>query len=102
MAEQAPADVPAEETVVVHPGDVVQIIDPKHPGVGCLLIVEGCHGWGIGATMHWTDKGRMWESYHRLKPGQFAVCGAAAVVKPDVLSARRDSIGTAALVRSEG
>lgn len=103
MAEQTPAATAAEEeTVTVHPGDIVQITDGKHAGVGCLLIVEGCYGWGIGCTMRWSDKDRVWESYHRLKPSQFAVCGAASVVKPDVLAARRDSIGTERLVRSEG
>lgn len=104
MPEDTPATEPAteEETLTVHPGDVVQITDQKHAAFGCLLIVEQCHSWGLGATMHWADKTRLWESYHRLKPGQFALVGAAAIVKPDVLAARRDSLGTQELVRSEG
>jgi len=104
LPEIPPATAPAteEETLTVHPGDVVQITDQKNKAFGCLLIVEACHGWGVGATMHWTDGTRLWESYHRLKPDQFAVVGAAAVVKPDVLAARRDSLGMQELVRQEG
>ncbi|MFL6864068.1 MAG: hypothetical protein ACJ8DZ_13825 [Allosphingosinicella sp.] len=104
MADDAPtAPAAAEtETIVVHPGDVIQVIDQKHATAGCLLIVEGCYGWGVGGTMHWIADGRAWESYHRLKVGQFAVVGAASIVKPEILAARRDSIGTAELVRMEG
>lgn len=104
MADTEPAPASEEsETLVVHPGDVIQITDQKHVGVGCFLLVEGCYKWGIGATLHWLNSNQSgaMQSYHRLRPGQFAVVGAAAILTPDLLAARRDSVETARLVAQE-
>lgn len=100
MPEQ-PAAPAAEDTVTVHPGDILQITDSKHPGLGCVLIAEGCHKWGVGATLRWFAGERTMEAYIRLKPGQFSVTGAAAVLSPETLAARRASIETARLVAEE-
>jgi hypothetical protein len=117
MAEsEAAAPAGAAETVlVVHPGDIVQVTDPAHPWKGLILLVEATHGWGIHGQLQ--APGRLGDKpgtvnvvagdnstvtwVERFKPGQFAVCGAAAIMPPEVAAARRASIETAAEVARE-
>lgn len=76
------------ETLVVHPGDVIQDRD------GLLYLVTECHGWGVGAILRWRDGEDVREHYFRFKPGSFALAGAGAILPPHVAAARRDSIAT--------
>lgn len=90
--ERAAAAAEAESTMVVHPGDVVQVIAEGHQLRGAFAIVETCHGWGIGVQIVAVVGGVPSKSYERLKPGQFAVVGPAVLITPEIASARRDSI----------
>lgn len=103
MAEN-PADAAASEPPIVHPGDVVQVIDAAHPWHGIVAITDATHSWGIHISLLFPDTaraGRVIEGVERLKPGQFAVIGAAPLLKPAVLAARRDSLETARVVAEE-
>jgi hypothetical protein len=79
-----------EETVIVHPGDIIQ------DSAGQLMLVTQTKKWGVGAVQRWHDGVEMQERYHRLKPGQFVVCGAAHLLPEEISQARRDSLRTAA------
>ncbi len=89
-----------EETVIVHPGDIIQgtIQGPQH---GHLFLVTECQRWGVGGVARWHQDGDDHEHYHRFKPGTFAVVGAAAILPPELAGARRDSIKTQQLVERE-
>lgn len=103
MAEN-PADTSASEPPVPHPGDVAQVTDPAHPWHGIVGIVDAVHSWGIHISLLFPDTaraGRVIEGVERLKPGQFVVIGAAPLLKPAVLAARRDSLETARIVAEE-
>lgn len=83
-------------TIVVHPGDVVQVVLADHRFHGALGIVRECHGWGLGVDLVAIDpQGRPATAYERLRPGQFAVIGPAALMAGEVAQARKESIETA-------
>jgi hypothetical protein len=82
-----------EQTQVVHPGDIIQGTEPG-PQHGHLFLVMETHRWGVGAVARWHQDGEDHEVYHRMKPGTFAVVGAAAILPPEVAGARRDSVAT--------
>lgn len=86
-----------ESTLVVHPGDIIQ---DQH---GQLMIVTQTRPRFIGAIQRWHDGIEDRERYHRLRPGEFHVCGAAALLPEAIAQARRDSLRTAAeAVREQG
>jgi hypothetical protein len=89
------------EALTVHPGDIVQGTQ-QGPTHGHLFLVTETHRWGVGAVARWHENDVDRETYNRLKPGTFAVCGAAAVLPPEVAAARRDSIATARQIAREG
>lgn len=78
------------ETIVVHPGDIIQ------DSTGQIMLVTQTKSWGIGAVQRWHDGIEMQERYHRLKPGQFVVCGHAHLLPEAISQARRDSLKLAA------
>lgn len=85
-----------EETIVVHPGDIIQATQPG-PLHGHFLLVTEVHARHIGAIMRWPETTTVLgqEAYHRLKPGAFAIAGVAPIMPPEILAARRDSVATA-------
>lgn len=83
------------ETVTVHPGDIIQ------DSSGQIMLVTQTKRWGVGAVQRWHDGIEMQERYHRLKPGQFVVCGAAHLMPEEVAQARRDSLKLAAQVAKD-
>ncbi len=89
-----------EETLIVHPGDIIQATQPG-PQHGHFLLVTETHRWGVGAVARWHDDGDDREVYHRLKPGTFAVVGAAYILPPEVAAARKDSLATQRAVEKE-
>lgn len=78
-----------DETVTVHPGDILQDSD------GLFYLAAETHSWGIGAVLRWRQDDQVRETYHRMKPGQFVVVGVAHTLPEEVRAARRDSIATA-------
>lgn len=85
-----------DETVTVHPGDIIQDSD------GLLYLASETQRWGVGAVLRWRlPDGEVRESYHRMKPGQFTVCGEATLMPEEVRAARRDSIATAKAVAKD-
>lgn len=84
-----------DETVIVHPGDIIQDAD------GMLLLVASTHRWGVGAVLRCRHDGEDREHYYRMKPGQFVVVGAAHMLPEEVAQARRDSLATARTVAKE-
>ena len=84
-----------EETVRVHPGDIVQDSD------GLFLLVASTHQWGVGAVMRWRQDDEVREHAYRLKPGQFRVVGVAPVLPEEVAQARRDSLATERALAAE-
>lgn len=90
-----------EETVIAHPGDIIQGTQ-QGPTHGHLFLITETHRWGVGAVARWHDDATDHETYNRFKPGTFAVCGAAAILPPEVAAARRDSIATARALAREG
>jgi hypothetical protein len=103
MAAEPPATQQAE-SITVHPGDIVQITDKGHAWHGTTSIVEATHNWGIHIQMLFPNlhkPGTMINAQERLKPGQFAVCGTAAILPPEILARRRDSLETARLLAEE-
>lgn len=87
-----------EETVTVHPGDVVQ----DHEGL--LYLTTGVHSWGIGAVMRWQGHAPEMpnEVYHRLMVGSFRVVGVAPLMPEAVAQSRRDSLTTEKARKAEG
>lgn len=83
------------ESIVVHPGDIVQ------DNTGQIMLVTQTKKWGVGAVQRWHDGIEMQERYHRLKPGQFVVCGAAHLLPEEISQARRDSLKLAAEIAKE-
>ena len=92
MADQDAAAAKEETTIVVHPGDVVQITQADHRYRAALGIVQECHGWGVGVNLIAISNGRPVEAYERLRPGQFVVIGSAFLMPPEVAAARKASI----------
>lgn len=78
------------KTLVVHPGDIIQDLH------GRLMIVTQTKPRFVGAIQRWHDGIEDRERYHRLRPGEFHVCGVAMILPEAVAQARRDSIRTAA------
>lgn len=76
----------ATETTIVHPGDIVQ--DAR----GLIFLVSETHRWGVGALL----RAETGDSYHRLKPGQFAVVGQAHTLPVEIAQRRRSSLAAAA------
>lgn len=83
------------KTLIVHPGDIIQ------DSAGQLMLVTQTKPRFIGAVQRWHDGIEMQERYHRLRPGQFNVCGTAVIMPEEVAQARRDSLKTAALISRE-
>lgn len=84
-----------EETITVHPGDIVQDTD------GYLHLVSETHGWGVGAIQRLRDGVVEREFYTRLKPGQFVVVGTAHILPTTVAQRRKDSLATQQEVERE-
>ena len=84
-----------EESVTVHPGDIVQDTS------GQFYLVASTHKWGVGAVQRWTDGGETRETYHRLKPGQFVPVGVAHMLPEEVSQARRDSLALERAMEAE-
>lgn len=82
----------------VHPGDVIQVTASRHSLVGVTMIVQEVRLRGVGAHIS-LDPGV--ERYVRLNNDEFAIIGPAAVLTPELLSARRASINTAAALAAE-
>jgi hypothetical protein len=89
------------ETLIVHPGDIIQITDSAHELQRALLIVHETHAWGVGAMVQALRGGELQEAYQRIKPGTFAVVGAALLLPEDVTAARRASVEHAREVTRE-
>lgn len=90
-----------EETLIVHPGDIIQATQ-QGPIHGHLFLVSETHRWGVGAVMRWTDDGEDRETYHRFTdPAAFVVVGTAHLLPPDVAARRRDSVATQRTVERE-
>lgn len=89
-----------EEAQTVHPGDIIQGTQ-QGPHHGHLFLVTETHRWGVGVLARWHEDEEDREVYHRMKPGTFAVVGAAYILPPDVAAARRDSIATARTLAKE-
>jgi hypothetical protein len=89
----------APEPSQVHPGDIAQVIDQAHPAFPAILLVWEVRGAHVEARI----QGSRTEDTPpvRMKPGQFAVVGAAALLPPDLLKDRQASIATAELVARE-
>ena len=89
-----------EDTIIVHPGDIIQgtAQGPQH---GHLFLVTEPRATHVGALARWHQDGDDHEHYHRFKPGTFAVVGEAAIMPPELLAARRDSIRTQREVERE-
>lgn len=85
----------AESTIVVHPGDIIQ---DTH---GQLMLVTQTKPRFVGAIQRWHDGIDHQERYHRLRPGEFYVCGAAHLLPEEIAQARRDSLRTAAASERE-
>lgn len=100
MVEQTPPPVPATpEPPQPHPGDIVQVTDQAHAAFPAILLVHEVRAAHIEARV---QAGRLEEMPPlRMKPGQFAIVGAAALLPPDLLKARQASIATAELVARE-
>ncbi len=79
----------------VHPGDIIQ------DNLGQIMLVTQTRSWGIGCVQRWHDGIEMQERYHRLKPGQFVVCGAAHLLPEEIAQARRDSLKLAAQIAKD-
>lgn len=90
-----------DNTLIAHPGDIIQGTQ-QGPSHGHLFLITETHRWGVGAVARWFADGADQETYHRFKPGTFAICGAAAILPPEVAAARRDSIATARTLAREG
>lgn len=84
-----------EEATAVHPGDIIQ------DSQGLLYLASEVHGWGVGAVQRFAHQGDVLEAYHRLKPGQFVVVGAAHMLPPELAAARKDSIATERAIAKE-
>lgn len=100
MPDELPPPAPATpEPVQPHPGDIVQVTDQGHASFPAILLVWEVRGAHV--------EGRIQSSRDqehppvRMKPGQFAIVGAAALLVPDLLKARQASIATAELVARE-
>lgn len=83
------------DSIVVHPGDIIQ------DSTGQIMLVTQTKKWGVGAVQRWHDGIEMQERYHRLKPGQFVVCGHAHLLPEEISQARRDSLKLAAEISKE-
>jgi len=84
-----------EETISVHPGDIIQ------DSAGQLMLVTQTKPRFVGAVQRWHDGIEMQERYHRLRPGSFVVCGAAHLLPEEIAQARRDSLKLAAEIAKE-
>lgn len=89
-----------EQTLVVHPGDIIQGTSQDARG-GHFFLVTQCKAWGVGAVHRWHNQGSDFEDYYRFRPTEFVVVGAAHLLPPEIAQARRDSLATAALVAKE-
>ena len=84
-----------QETLTVHPGDIIQ------DNNGQIMLVTQTKAWGIGAVQRWHDGIEMQERYHRLKPGEFVVCGAAQLLPEEIRQTRTDSLKLAAEIAKD-
>lgn len=100
MADEIPPPAPAApEVVQCHPGDIAQVTDQAHAAFPAILLVHEVRGAHVEAR---AQGSRLEEAPPvRMKPGQFAVVGAAALLPPELLKARQASIATAELVARE-
>jgi hypothetical protein len=87
------------EVVAPHPGDIIQVTDQTHAAFPAILLVHEVRA----AHVEGRAQGSRTEETPpvRLKPGQFAIVGAAFLLPPDLLKARQASVATAELVASE-
>jgi hypothetical protein len=91
-----------DETIIAHPGDIIQSTMQGHWSHGLLFMIDQTRSWGVEASMLYRQAGEEFVVPMRFKPGTFAICGAAAIVPPEIAAARRDSIATARAVAREG
>lgn len=89
-----------EETLIVHPGDIIQSTRDDW-SKGRLFLVEETHRWGVGAVHCYSHAGEEFSVYVRYKPSDFAVVGAAVLLPPEVAQRRRDSLATQRIIAKE-
>ena len=79
MADEIPPPAPAvPEPVQTHPGDILQVTDQAHPAFPAILLVWEVRGAHVEARLQSSR-----DQEHppvRVKPGQFAIVGAAALL----------------------
>lgn len=99
-------DAPAPaETLVVHPGDVIQITDQADKWFRAILVVDEVKGWGVQAFAIIPHNDRPAEdAYYRVQHGKFAVIsgpGGVEVATRPLFDARAASLETAAQLAAE-
>lgn len=99
MAKDKGLEAPAIVVVQPHPGDIVQVTDQAHQDFPAILLVHEVRAAHVEGRI---QRARGAETPPvRMKPGQFAIVGAAYLLTPDLLKAREASIATAELVARE-
>lgn len=83
------------------PGDIVQVTTPSRRGA--LVVVDIVRPWGIvgSAPFIETMAGPTKPTFVRLKRGEFALVGTAAIMERGVLADRKLAIETARIVAAE-
>lgn len=93
MATEAPAPLP---------GDIIQITDADLWCHAHFALVEEVRRWGVSAVFRFpSGRNQAAETFIRLKPDQFVVCGAAALLPPQVAAARQACVQTAQEVAAD-
>ncbi len=80
---------------VIHPADLVQIIDAQHKWFPTVVVVSEVKSWGVQGFCFWpsnTEPPK--KGYIRLQTGQFEYCGVCRIIEKDLDRARRDSIAS--------
>lgn len=83
------------------PGDLVQVVDQAHPLRLLVGLVVEVHKWGAGVNVPAIQGGEIVQRYERLKPAQYAVVGAAAIMPGEVYKARETALKERAAIDRE-
>lgn len=99
----APAEIPAPPPVL-HPGDIVQVIDQEDRWFPALVVVDEVKAWGVQgfAFMPRNDGPPVPQVSYRLQHGKFERVGRAVVMSAEMAKARDASLATADLVARDG
>ena len=85
-----------------HPGDLIQITDAASPAHSHIALVQEVRRWGVGAVIRYPVAGdQVAEIYYRLAREQFIIIGAAPLLPPDLIEARKQSLASAAALAGE-